>query len=65
MSLPDNEWIKTTEAVRITGLSEGMLRKLSKEGKLVRKSNGRGQPAYYKREDVLKLMHEREGEPKS
>jgi DNA-binding transcriptional MerR regulator len=65
MSLPDNEWIKTTEAVRITGLSEGMLRKLSKEGKLVRKSNGRGQTAYYKREDILKLAQEREEEKES
>jgi len=64
MSLPDNEWITTNEAVRITGLSEGMLRKLSKEGKLSRQNNGRGRPAYYRRGDVLKLMQEREGETK-
>jgi len=59
-STDNSQWITTTEAVRITGLSEGMLRKMAHEGKLDRHARGRGKSARYRREQIERLARERE-----
>lgn len=54
------DWITTTEAVRITGLSEAMLRKMAREGKLERQSGGRGRSAHFNKAQIQALAKQRE-----